>query len=129
METYNNYSNENAILDFEINQLKRIRNYIQQVNDDLKNYNTYYELNEMDKIKQNFENKTDYYIKKANDTNFGQALHGIKEFIKGKDISFILESLKNACKDIESNFYVDESLNLVSYCWAIQNGHDFIVDS
>ena len=129
METYNNYSNENAILYFEINQLKRIRNYIQQVNDDLKNYNTYYELNEMDKIKQNFENKTDYYIKKANDTNFGQALHGIKEFIKGKDISFILESLKNACKDIESNFYVDESLNLVSYCWAIQNGHDFIVDS
>ncbi len=129
IETYDNFSKENAELDFEINQLKKIRNYIQNVIDDFKNYNTYYILNEMDKIKKDFENKADIYITETNDTSFGQALNGIKEFIKGKDISFILESLKNACKDTESNFYMDESINLLSYCWAIQNGHDFIVDS
>ena len=129
IETYDNYSKENAELDFEINQLKKIRNNIQKVNDDLKKYNTFYILNEMDKIKKDFENEIDIYITKANDTSFEQVLNGIKEFIKGKDVSFILESLKNACKDIEPNLFVDESINLVSYCWAIQNGHDFIVDS
>ena len=128
MEAYSNYSKENAELDFEINQHKNIENYIQRVNDDLKEYNTNYELNEMNKIKNNFEKKSDTYINNTSDDTFKIALNGIKEFITGKDISLILESLKNVCKDIVSNFYVDESLNLVSYCWGIQNGHDFIVD-
>ena len=47
----------------------------------------------------------------------------------GKDISLILESLKDVCRDIESKFYIDESLDLVSFCWGIQNGHDFIIES
>ena len=128
MENYINLSKENTELDFEINQHKNIENYIQRVNDDLKEYNTNYELNEMNKIKNNFEKKSDTYINNTSDDTFKIALNGIKEFITGKDISLILESLKNVCKDIVSNFYVDESLNLVSYCWGIQNGHDFIVD-
>ena len=129
LEDYSNYSKENSELDFEINQHKNIKNYIQKVNDDLKNYNTNYVLNEMDKIKKNFENNPDNYIKKASDDTFKQALNGIKEFITGKDISLILESLKDVCKDIESKFYIDESLDLVSFCWGIQNGHDFIIES
>ena len=129
LEDYSNYSKENSELDFEINQHKNIKNFIQKVNDDLKNYNTNYVLNEMDKIKKNFENNPDTYIKKASDDTFKQALNGIKEFITGKDISLILESLKDVCKDIESKFYIDESLDLVSFCWGIQNGHDFIIES
>ena len=129
LEDYSNYSKENSELDFEINQHKNIKNFIQKVNDDLKNYNINYVLNEMDKIKKNFENNPDNYIKKASDDTFKQALNGIKEFITGKDISLILESLKDVCKDIESKFYIDESLDLVSFCWGIQNGHDFIIES
>ena len=83
----------------------------------------------MENIKNNFEINIEAYIKKNNDINYVQALKEIKEFIKGKNISIILGSLKNVCKGIEYNFYVDESIDLVSYCWAIQNGHDFIVDS
>ena len=37
MENYINLSKENTELDFEINQLKKIRNYIKKVNDDQKN--------------------------------------------------------------------------------------------
>ena len=40
----------------------------------------------------------------------------------------LLESLKNILKDVEADFYIDESLNLVSYCWCLQNGHEYIVD-
>ena len=129
MENYINLSKENTELDFEINQLKKIRNYIKKVNDDQKKYNNNYLLNEMENIKNNFEINIEAYIKKNNDINYVQALKEIKEFIKGKNISIILGSLKNVCKGIEYNFYVDESIDLVSYCWAIQNGHDFIVDS
>ena len=35
--------------------------------------------------RSDFENKADIYITETNDTSFGQAWNGIKEFIKGKD--------------------------------------------
>lgn len=126
---YSDLAKENSELALEIIQLKKIGNYIEKVNEDIKYLNANYELNEMCKIKNNFEKKSDYYINKDSDINYNQALKEIKEYIKENDIQQILNSLKIICKDIESNFYVDETLNLASYCWAIQNGHDYIADS
>ena len=124
----NYLANLDSQLDFEISQLKRIKNYLLKVNDELISYNTNFELNEMAEIKKNFETNVRIYINNSTDNNFKLALKEINLFIKGKDISLILESVKNICKDIESNFYVDESLNLVAFCWAIQNGHDYIAN-
>ena len=128
-KNYSNLAMENSELTLEIIQLKKIGNYIQKVNEDIKYLNANYELNEMCKIKNNFEKNSHYYINKDADINYNQALKEIKDYVKGNDVKQILNSLKIICKDIESNFYVDESLNLVSYCWAIQNGHEYIVDS
>ena len=52
----------------------------------------------MDKIKQILKTRQIIILRKANDTNFGQALQGTKEFIERKIYFFYLESLKNACK-------------------------------
>ena len=83
----------------------------------------------MNLIKNNFVNKVNEYINESKDNNFRLALSQIQNFINGKNISSILDYLKEIIKDMESNFYIDESLNLVAYCWGIQNGHDFIVDA
>ena len=131
-ENYDKYIIENSELIIEINQLKKIKNYIQEVNNEIKYYNKNYEINEMNLIKNNFINKVNAYINESKDNNFRIALSQIQNFINGKNISYILDSLKEIIKDIkdiESNFYIDESLNLVAYCWGIQNGHDFIVDA
>ena len=128
MEKNKLYFKENSELNLEIVQLKKIKNYIHQINKELKEYNNYSELREMDMIKESFEKNVDKYINNSIDNNFQTALKQIKEFVKGKDIETILKSLKNIIKDIQSKFYIDETLNLISYCWCIQNGHDYIVD-
>ena len=120
---------ENSELNLEIDQLKKIKNYIHQINEELKEINNYSELKEMETIKESFEKNVDKYINNSvDDNNFKIALKQIKEFVKEKDIETILKSLKNVIKDIQSKFYIDETLNLVSYFWCIQNGHDYIVD-
>ena len=128
MEQNKLYFKENSELNFEIAQLKKIKNYIHEINEELKEYNNYSELREMDIIKESFEKNVDKFINNSIDNNFQTALKQIKEFVKGKDIECILKSLKNIIKDIQSKFYIDETLNLISYCWCIQNGHDYIVD-
>ena len=119
---------ENSELNLEIAQLKMIKNYIHQINKELKEYNNTSELKEMGMIKESFEKNADKYINNSIDNNFQMALKQIKEYVRGKDIETILESLKNIINDIQSKFYIDETLNLISYCWCIQNGHDYIVD-
>jgi hypothetical protein len=128
MEKNKLFFKENSELNLEIDQLKKIKNYIHQINEELKEYNNYSELKEMATIKESFEKNVDQYINNSIDNNFQTALKQIKEFIKGKDIETILKSLKSITKDIQSKFYIDETLNLISYCWCIQNGHDYIVD-
>ena len=128
MEKNKLFFKENSELNLEIDQLKKIKNYIHQINEELKEYNNYSELKEMATIKESFEKNVDKYINNSIDNNFQTALKQIKEFIKGKDIETILKSLKSITKDIQSKFYIDETLNLISYCWCIQNGHDYIVD-
>ena len=129
MEKNKLFFKENSELNLEIDQLKKIKNYIHQINEDLKEYNNNSELKEMDTIKKSFEKNVDKYINNSvDDNNFQTALKQIKEFVKGKDIETILKSLKSIIKDIQSKFYIDETLNLISYCWCIQNGHDYIVD-
>jgi len=128
MEKNKLYFKENSELSLEIDQLRKIKNYIHQIYEELKEYNNYSELREMDMIKESFGKNFDGCFNNSIDNNFQEALKQIKEYIKGKDIETILESLKNSIKDIQSKFYVDETLNLISYCWCIQNGHDYIVD-
>ena len=128
-EKYDKSIIENSELTIEINQLKKIKNYIQEINRDIKDYNKNNEMNEMNLIKNNFENKFDVYIKESEDNKFRISLREIKDFIKGKNINSIFESLKEIIKDIKSYFYIDDSLNLKTYCWGLQNGHDFIVDT
>lgn len=128
MKKYKFCDKENSEMDFEIKQLNNIKDYLQNFNEKLNDYNDNYEINELSKIQNNFEINSDKYINNTDDNNFKQALKEIKEFIRGKKINTILESLKDILKDEETNFYIDESLNLVAYCWGIQNGHEFIVD-
>ena len=128
MRKLNNHIKENSELTIAFNQLKKIKNSIHDINEELQNYNNNYEMKEMTKIKNNFEKNAIIYINNNQDQNFVQCLNQIQDFVKGKDIETILESTRDIIKDVESNFYVDESLNLVSYCWGIQNGHEFIVD-
>lgn len=128
MEKNKLFFKENSELNLEIYQLKKIKNYFHQINEELKEYNNYSELKEMETIKESFEKNVDKYINNSVDDNFKIALKQIKEFVKEKDIETILKSLKNIIKDIQSKFYSDETLNLVSYCWCIQNGHDYIMD-
>ena len=115
-------------MEFEIKQLNNIRDYLKILNKELTEYNNNYEINELSKIQNNFENNIEKYISNTTDNNFKQALQEIKEFVHGKNINTLLESLKNILKDVEADFYIDESLNLVSYCWCLQNGHEYIVD-
>ena len=119
---------ENSELNLEIEQLKKIKNYIHQINEELKENNNNSELKEMDMIKESFEKNVDKYISNSIDNNFQKALKQIKEFVKGKDIETILQSFKNIISDIQTKSNIDESLNLISYCWCIQNRHDYIVD-
>ena len=119
---------EDSELNLEIDQLKKIKDYIHQINEELKEYNNNSELREMDRIKESFEKNIDKYISNSIDNNFQKALKQIKEFVKGKNIETILQSLKNIINDIQTKSNIDESLNLISYCWCIQNGHDYIVD-
>ena len=128
MKEFKKYIQENSELNFEMNQLNEIKDFVVQINEDLKNYNDNYELKEISQIKNSFEKNVDNYIHNSTDINFQKVLNEIKSFIKGKNIEIILDSLVDIFKDIESNFYVDESLDLVSYCWGIQNGHDEILD-
>ena len=128
MKKYEFCDKENSEMVFEINQLNYIKDYFQNLNEKLNDYNENYILNELSKIQINFEINSDKYINNTDDNNFKQALKGIKEFIQGKKINTILESLKDILKDEETNFYIDESLNLETYCWGIQNGHEYIVD-
>ena len=127
-EKYDKSIVDKSELIMEINQLKKIKNYLQEINKTIKYNNKNYEINEMNLIKNNFENKVNVYINESKDNNFRIALNEIKEFVKGKNINSILKSIKEIIKGIESDFYIDESLNLVDYCWGIQNGHEFIVD-
>ena len=127
IEKYINSAKENSELDCEIKQLLKIKSYIIEVNNKLKDYSNNFEHNEMSTIKDSFEKKADIYISNSTDTSFQNALKGIRSFVKGKNIETILAPLRNVFKDIESNFYVDESLDLTSFCWGIQNGHDSIV--
>ena len=128
MRKLNNNVKEESELIIVLDQLKKIKNSIQEIHETLQNYNGNYEMKEMFKIKNNFEKNNNIYINNSQDPNFIQALNQVKDFVKGKDIETILESMRDIIKDVESNFYVDESLDLVSYCWGIQNGHEFIVD-
>ena len=128
MKKYKFYDKENSEMVFEIKQLNYIKDFLQNLNEKLNDYNDNYELNELSKIQVNFEINSDKYINNTDDNNFKQALKEIKEFIQGKKITTILEPLKDILKDEETNFYIDESLDLVTYCWGIQNGHEYIVD-
>lgn len=128
MNKYKFCDQENSEMMFEIKQLNYIKDYLQNFNEKLNDYNDNYELNELSKIQKNFEINSDKYINNTDDNNFKQALKEIKEFIQGKKITTIFESLKDILKDEETNFYIDESLNLLAYCWGIQNGHEYIVD-
>ena len=128
MKKYKFYDKENSEMVFEIKQLNYIKDFLQNLNEKLNDYNDNYELNELSKIQVNFEINSDKYINNTDDNNFKQALKEIIEFIQGKKITTILEPLKDILKDEETNFYIDESLDLVTYCWGIQNGHEYIVD-
>ena len=128
MKKYKFCDKENSEMVFEIKQLNYIKDFLQNLNEKLNDYNDNYELNELSKIQVNFEINSDKYINNTDDNNFKQALKEIKEFIQGKKITTILEPLKDILKDEETNFYIDESLDLVTYCWGIQNGHEYIVD-
>ena len=87
---------ENSELTIEINQLKK--NYIQEINKNIKNYNKTYEIN---LIKNNFENKFQVYIYEIKYNNFKVALQQIKDFLEGKNINIIFDFLKEIIKDIE----------------------------
>lgn len=90
-----------ACLSLEVEQLKIIKNHIIKISGDLKEEdNNYSELKELDMIKESFEKNVDKYIKNSIDNNFQKALKEIKEFVKGKDIRTIVESLKTILKDI-----------------------------
>ena len=128
MKKYKFCDKENSEMVFEIKQLNYIKDFLQNLNEKLNDYNDNYELNELSKIQVNFEINSGKYINNTDDNNFKQALKEIKEFIQGKKITTILEPLKDILKDEETNFYIDESLDLVTYCWGIQNGHEYIVD-
>ena len=128
MKKYKFCDKENSEMVFEIKQLNYIKDYLQNFNEKLNDYNDNYELNELSKIQNNFEINSDKYINNTDDNSYKQALKEIKEFIQGKKITTILESVKDFLKDEETNFYTDESINLVTYCWGIQNGHEYIVD-
>ena len=128
MKKYKFCDKENSEMVFEIKQLNYIKDFLQNLNEKLNDYNDNYELNELSKIQVNFEINSGKYINNTDDNNFKQALKEIKEFIQGKKITTILERLKDILKDEETNFYIDESLDLVTYCWGIQNGHEYIVD-
>ena len=128
MRKYRLCVKENFELELKLKQLKKIKNYLQEIIEELKYYNTNNELNEMNNIKAYFEKNVDKYINNSVDNNFKVILKEILEFIHEKNIPEMLDSLNDIFKDIESNFYIDETLNLVSYCWCIQNGHDDIVE-
>lgn len=128
IESYKLYSMENCELDLELKQLQKIKDYIENILDEIKYYNSNYEIKEIEKIKNSFEKKVDKYINDSKDINFKKVLNEIKIFVKGKNVKDILEPLKVIFKDIASNFYVDETFNLVAYCWCIQNGHELIAD-
>ena len=114
MKKYKFYDKENSEMVFEIKQLNYIKDFLQNLNEKLNDYNDNYELNELSEIQVNFEINSGKYINNTDDNNFKQALKGIKEFIQGKKINTILESLKDILKDEETNFYIDESLDLVT---------------
>ena len=123
------YIEKYSQLSFEISQLKDVKKYINSTDGGLKENNSLLELNKIEKIKDNFQNNADFYInQEKNDENYKKMLKEIKSFIEKKDFKCIIESVKLLLKDNESDFYVDDSITLSTYCWGIQNGHDLVLD-
>ena len=120
------FFNQNWFLSIEIGQLKKIKNYIYKINEELNEDSNY--TKEIEIIKESFEKNFDKCINNNIDNKFQKVLEDIKKFIKGKDIETILESLKNIIKNIKCKFSFDNELDLISYCWGIQNGHDYIIE-
>ena len=123
------YIEKYSQLSFEISQLKDVKKYINSTDGGLKENNSLLGLNKIEKIKDNFQNNADFYInQEKNDENYKKMLKEIKSFIEKKDFKCIIESVKLLLKDNESDFYVDDSITLSTYCWGIQNGHDLVLD-
>ena len=123
------YIEKYSLLSFEISQLKEIKDYINLSGFKLKDNDNTFELNKIEQIKNNFEKNEDYYINQVkNDEEFKKILKEICLFVKNKDVKSILETIKILFQNDESEFYFDDTINLATYCWGIQNGHDLILN-
>ena len=121
------YKKEYSYLKIEIRQLEKIKDYIYEYKKYTKYYNDNFELNEMNKVKDNFERYINTYIKDNTDKDFIIILKEINEFIKGKDIKTILDLIKENFINSESKFFLDDSINLLTYCWGLQNGYNEVL--
>ena len=128
MKNLSRYSLEYSQILLEIKQLNEIKEYFIEQNKEIQLSNKNFELNKMENIKKNFKNNLEIYKNETNDNKFKEVLNEINNFIENNSIKSILESVKQIFSNIESRFYFDDSDNILTYCWGIQNNHSYIFD-
>lgn len=111
-----------------IKQLEKLKDVLQTYNDTLSNNSNNFEMDEFAKVKENFKMNYSFYEKNATDESFKLILQEINNFLEMQNVDTILNSLKEKFKNAKSNFFFDDSISLLTFCWGIQNDLDDVLD-
>ena len=119
------YSLEFCQIKTEKKQLEQLINLIKETT---KGNNEKNELNLLEKINEKCINKLERQYSEETDSKYKIILDEINKYLKTNSINDIINLIKNDLNDINLNFYIDDSETLLTYCWAIQNAHQEILD-
>ena len=119
------YSLEFCQIKTEKKQLEQLINLIKETT---KGNNEKNELNLLEKINEKCINKLERQYSEETDSKYKIILDEINKYLKTNSINDIINLIKNDLNDINLNFYIDDSETLLTYCWAIQNDHQEILD-
>ena len=119
------YSLEFCQIKTEKKQVKQLINLIKETT---KGNNEKNELNLLEKINEKCINKLERQYSEETDSKYKIILDEINKYLKTNSINDIINLIKNDLNDINLNFYIDDSETLLTYCWAIQNDHQEILD-
>ena len=119
------YSLEFCQIETEKKQLELLIHLIKENTEENNKKN---EFNPLEEIKEKCMNKLKKQYNEETDTKYKIILDEINKYLKINLINNIIELIKNDLNGINLNFYIDDSESLLTYCWAIQNNHQEILD-
>ena len=112
----------------EVRQMKELKEFINNIRNDIIEGQKSVELNNLDNIKNNFIKNYKLYLKNNEDKEFKEIINEIYNFIQKNELEDIISSVKKSFNNVNSKFFIDDSISILSFCWAIQNGHEDILD-